>query len=541
MEQMRFIISSGYFHIGSCTSMSAGLAASVSRGALLDPPCLAVFQHSIGSRDMAHSTAEETALLTEYLEDSAQTVWTIKQSALGGRGLFASQPIKNGTLIFKNNPLVTAARADRAGDTYCCVCYKNRDTCYNCDKCFLAICSEECKLSSEHEAECTFIINNWKPKSGSGKHSEVLKIMQIYLRFLLLTDKQKKLLSVLQKSTSDTKIPELDTLCSRYEIPNDQISFIKFVHSVIKINSFRIASNPDKKKVPLRGLYPLSAFLNHCCVPNTRNVFDNDYSMAVYATKDISVGEEIVTCYTGILWCTPARRCQLYKTKQFWCMCERCKDNTEMGTKLSALKCFNKECVGILLPMSPLDQRAEWSCDNCGTKVVPEEINAIQSILGSLVGSLDLDDQFRLEPAILARLANFIPYTNHIFIDLRLRLVLKIGFTQGLKLNELSESRLALKESLCRGTLRTVAALGVGDAHLRGLLLYHLHAALAERARRLPDLYEELKSEIESTIEQAYYILQGDISAPPDLELRRRYLGPGCDKPQEERFFILDA
>lgn len=108
-------------------------------------------------------------------------------------------------------------------------------------------------------------------------------------------------------------------------------------------------------------------------------------------------------------------------------------------------------------------------------------------------------------------------------------------------LYHLSECRLALKESLCRGTLRTLAALGVGDAHLRGLLLYHLHAALAERARRYPDLYEELKSEIERTIDQAYQILNGDISAPPDLELRRRYLGPGCDKPQDEKFFILDS
>lgn len=415
--------------------MSAGLAASVSRGALLDPPCIAVFQHSFGSRDMAHSTAEETALLTEYLEESGEPTWVIKQSALGGRGLFATQTIKNGTCIFRNKPLITAARADRAGGTYCAVCFKISDTCYNCKKCLLVICSEECKSSSEHNTECSFIINNWKPKSGCDKHSDVLKIMQIYLRFLLLPDKQKKLLYILQKSAKDSKIEELEILCSRYEIPDDQMSFIRLIHSIIKINSFRIAHNPDDGKVPLRGLYPLSAFLNHCCVPNTRNVFDNDYTMAVYATKDIGIGEEIVTCYTGILWCTPARRCQLYKTKQFWCMCDRCKDTTEMGTKLSALKCFNKECVGILLPMSPLDPRVEWSCDNCGAKVLPEEINAIQSILGSLVGSLDLDDQFRLEPAILARLANFIPYTNHIFIDLRLRLVLKIGFTQGLKLN----------------------------------------------------------------------------------------------------------
>ncbi|GBP31167.1 hypothetical protein EVAR_21605_1 [Eumeta japonica] len=105
---------------------------------------------------------------------------------------------------------------------------------------------------------------------------------------------------------------------------------------------------------------------------------------------------------------------------------------------------------------------------------------------------------------------------------------------------ELSEARLALKEKLCRGVLRTAAALCAGESHLRGLLLYHLHAALAERARRHPETYEELKSEIESTIEQAYNILEGDMSAPPDLGLRLQYLGPGCDKPPIERFFILD-
>ncbi|CAB3250325.1 unnamed protein product [Arctia plantaginis] len=315
----------------------------------------------------------------------------------------------------------------------------------------------------------------------------------------------------------------------------------------MKLNSFRIANSSQNKKVSLRGLYPLSPFLNHSCTPNTRNVFREDYSMSVYAAKDIEIGEEILTCYTGLLWCTPARRYQLFKTKEFWCKCARCEDRTELGTNLSALKCFNKDCVGILLPKSPLNLNIEWSCDNCSSIFPASKICTIQSVLGSIVGSLDLDGQFRLEPQLLARLANFVPYTNHIFIDIRLRLAQRLGFT-GLKLNggsvylcQLSESRLALKESLSRGTLRTLAALGVGDAHLRGLLLYHLHAALAERARRSPDLFEDLKAEIESTIEQAYSILQGDISAPPDLELRRRYLGPGCDKPQEERFFILDV
>nr|XP_021185922.2 SET domain-containing protein SmydA-8 isoform X2 [Helicoverpa armigera] len=494
---------------------------------------------------MAHTIAEKIhTQLMAYLEEVSQPLWSIKPSKLGGRGLFALQPIKKGTLIFKNKPLIVAPRADRAGDFYCTICNQVSKACRPCEQCSLAICSEECKTSKDHDTECNFITTNWKPKPDSDNdihHPEVLARMQIYLRFLLLKKDHKLLLTFLQNNNAEGKFLELEMLCRTHVVPDDQITFMKLVHSIININSFRIPNNPLDGKIPLRGLYPLSAFLNHNCVPNTRNVFYPDYTMAVYATKDIEVGEEILTCYTGLLLCTPARRCFLYKSKHFWCKCERCKDNTEMGTKLSALKCFNKECVGILLPTSPLNPEAEWCCDNCASKNTPDEVRTIQSILGSLVGSLDLDDQFRLEAAILARLANFIPYSNHIFIDLRLRLALKIGFTEGLKLNELSESRLALKENLCRGTLRTLAALGVGDAHLRGLLLYHLHAALAERARRSPDLYEEIKSEIESTIEQAYIILQGDISAPPDLELRRRYLGPGCDKPQEERFFILDA
>lgn len=54
-------------------------------------------------------------------------------------------------------------------------------------------------------------------------------------------------------------------------------------------------------------------------------------------------------------------------------------------------------------------------------------------------------------------------------------------------------------------------------------------------------LSQELKPEIENTIEQAYKILQDDISAPADLELRRQYLGPDSNKPPEERFFFFNC
>ncbi|XP_050361712.1 SET domain-containing protein SmydA-8-like isoform X2 [Nymphalis io] len=468
----------------------------------------------------------------------------IGKSPLGGRGLFTGERIKKGSLIFVNEPIVYGPRANCEVEKFCSNCFHISDSCYPCGKCYAFVCSDICNSSSVHIKLCAFICDNWRLNNNSNKiekKSLILARMLIYIQFLFLSKKQKDLLGLFQRGQIKDTFEDLNNLQSIYCIPDQHIKFLNFVQSIIKINSFRISHSLNCNKIELRGLYPLSAFMNHSCIPNTRNVFTSNYFMAIYATRDIEKGDEITSCYTGLLWCTPARRYQLYKSKNFWCFCARCNDKTEMGTILSALKCFNKPCIGNLLPINPVDSQTKWFCDNCRIFVPYTKINMIQSVLGSLVGALRLDDEIRLENYILQRLTIFIPYSNHVFVDIHLRLAIKLGFSDDIKIMELSESRLDLKENLCRGTLRTVAALGAGDAHLRGLLLYHLHAALAERARRSPDLYEELKSEIEITIEQAYNILQGDISAPPDLELRRQYLGPGCDKSQEERFFILDS
>ncbi|XP_052758517.1 SET domain-containing protein SmydA-8-like [Galleria mellonella] len=378
------------------------------------------------------STLNNLKKEAEYI---TQRSWVIKKSNLGGRGLFASKFIKKGSLIFTNKPLVIGPRADCAAKTYCSICYVISEFCYPCDKCSLFICSKECGISQEHAKECAFILDYWKPKTPCDKKSKVLNQMLIYLRFFLLNEEQKQLVSFLQKSNNYSDFEELKALCSQYEIPKYQVQFIRTINAMIKLNSFRISESSCKKTIPLRGIFHLSSFLNHSCVPNTRNVFKNDYTMCVFASKDIEIGEEILTCYTGILWCTPVRRCHLKKTKNFWCKCRRCADPTEMNTKLSALKCFNKECVGFLIPLVPLNPETEWRCDNCKTIATPHHVSTVHSVLGSLVGILDLDDKFRLETVILEKISNFIPYSNHIFTDLRLRLALKIGFTEGLKLN----------------------------------------------------------------------------------------------------------
>lgn len=376
----------------------------------------------------------------EFLENLLDTnqikerIWTIKRSDLGGRGLFATKPITKGTLIFKNKPLVIGPRADHGSTPYCVVCYKISDASHKCDKCSMVLCFKECEASLDHTKLCDFVTKHWIPKPSSEQYSEALGGVLIYLHCMLLED--QNLLSVMLRSkiNPQSHIEEINALSSKYNIPKEQTNFMSTINSILKINSFRIANSPQEKKIPLRGLYPLSSFLNHSCVPNTRSIFNNNYTMSVFATKDIENGEEILTCYTGLLWSTPARRCQLFKTKGFWCKCRRCEDRTEMGTKLSALKCLDKDCIGVLLPTLPTDPGTDWSCDNCETKVPANRICVVQSALGSLVRTLDLDDQFRLEALVLERLAKFIPYSSHIFVDLRLRLAIRVG-SEGIKLN----------------------------------------------------------------------------------------------------------
>lgn len=490
-----------------------------------------------GIRAMERPVLQETNLLNNF-DTSSGSNWFISQSNLGGRGLFASKAIKQGSLIYKNKPLAVGPRPDSAGHRFCAVCYKVSDTCISCDTCSLFLCNDKCKQTQQHNTICEFISKNWAQRPDSENNSRALSKILIYLKLILLKTEVNSFLHVFQTSPIE-KHSEFEEISSRFIISQEHLKFMDQVRYILKLNSFRISHMFEGNKIPLRGFYPISAFLNHSCVPNTRSIFKSDHTMEVYASKDIDIGEEILTCYTGLLWSTPARRCHLYKTKKFWCKCKRCQDKTEMGTNLSALKCLNKDCLGVLQPATATNPRTCWYCDNCGLKVPAQQISTIHSVLGSLVGTLNLDNELRLETKILERLANFVPFSNHIFVDLRLRLVLKLGFSDGLKFNELTESRLSLKLVLCRDILATLAALGLEDSHLCGLLFYHLHATLAERARRHPDLYDGLKSEIESTIERAYRILRGDISAPVDLELRYRYLGPDCEKPQQERFSIL--
>ncbi|XP_062524313.1 SET domain-containing protein SmydA-8 isoform X3 [Bombyx mori] len=399
--------------------------------------------------------------------------WTVRESTVGGRGIIATEDIPCGEVLFVDRPLIFGPRCGNV-IRGCTVCSKFEDDgFFKCSLCALLLCSTECQ--DFHTDDCN-IIAGWKKKVDIEEIDEIVMSHALAaIRALSLNQEQKQFMSALAAHTLPQHGGEIIKLKQYFEIPEEIEKDMIFACQALDTNAFQIATPYGKKEMSLRGLYPVAGLMNHSCLPNATYSYNDERQMIVKTSRFIAAGTEIFTCYSGILWGTTTRRSYLFKTKHFWCKCERCADPTENGTMLAALCCLANECTtGYLLPIEPLKSSSSWQCTACGLRVP-----------------------------------------------------------------KLTESRLSLKLVLCRDILATLAALGLEDSHLCGLLFYHLHATLAERARRHPDLYDGLKSEIESTIERAYRILRGDISAPVDLELRYRYLGPDCEKPQQERFSIL--
>lgn len=113
------------------------------------------------------------------------------------------------------------------------------------------------------------------------------------------------------------------------KLSETELDWLRHCCGVLDGTAFEIEL--DTTANSLKGLYPLSAMMNHNCVPNTRLSYTDEssgYRMLVIASTFIPQGSEILTSYCPLLWGTNLRRTFLLYTKHFRCECERCQDPT---------------------------------------------------------------------------------------------------------------------------------------------------------------------------------------------------------------------
>ncbi|KAG6457560.1 hypothetical protein O3G_MSEX010367 [Manduca sexta] len=388
----------------------------------------------LSAEQLSLMVKEHLGLYSYYDDVQHSCKWIVGESSVGGRGLIATENIAAGEVLFVDHPLIYGPRAGTILQQGCTVCCKlDSDEFFKCSKCALLLCSGQCQDSGVHSDDCA-IISRWGTKVPiEDVDDKLLSRALTAIRVLLLSENQKQFMASLQAHTSPQHGTEIKDLKQFFDIPEDEEQLMTLACCVLDTNAFQIASLYGKKEMSLRGLYPVSGLLNHNCISNTRYSYNNEYQMTVKAVKPIPKGAEIFTCYSGVLWGTPARRTHLYKTKHFWCKCERCADPTERGTLLAALKCFSSECSGCLLPIEPLKPSTPWRCLECSLRIPSNNICAIQGALGSLMGTLNFENVEELENFLLYRVTKYIPKTNQIVIDLQCRLIWEFGDAEGFR------------------------------------------------------------------------------------------------------------
>lgn len=357
----------------------------------------AMVAHMAPSRD---TTPDQLARLIDvHLGDLREELpnWTLAPSPVAGRGVFATRDIAAGELIFRERALVVGPTARKGSQLNTCVCCHRqlppkRFLCPH--HCTLPVC-RECADSEAHRNECEHF-QRWMPKdlrseseqhaqsNGSRKQDRKEKeqeqqekeqqkeqqqeeeqeqpekqpeeqleppgdvVNPLSLRILTavrvfyLSKEQRALVDAMQANAERGYRQEIikAAQCFR-KFPTTDKPFMDQLFRVVGVlntNAFEAPCRVDRHETLLRGLFPLTAIMNHECTPNASHYFENGRLAVVRAARDIPKGAEITTTYTKILWSNLTRGIFLKMTKYFVCNCDRCNDNTVSTRRVWGLR-----------------------------------------------------------------------------------------------------------------------------------------------------------------------------------------------------------
>ncbi|RZF49064.1 hypothetical protein LSTR_LSTR008350 [Laodelphax striatellus] len=468
----------------------------------------------------------------------------VKSNEEVGRYLVASRDLNGGEKILVENPVAFGPK--HVDPTPVCLgCYKPPHSVARCLKCFWPVCDPKCPGLTDpnhHGAECLVLsLNRCLALQPSGFRYEIITP----LRCLLLQKRNKKkwqqiinmeahtnkrgVSTDVYKFFEERVVSHLtDQYLSKLEegaLPHCSKDVIHRICGILDVNGVEIMAGGD---IELIALYPTMYLMEHNCVPNTAYYFDPDFRVVVKPSIKISKGEHLSTTYTHVLWGTDNRREHLKENKYFSCKCTRCKDRTELGTYISALKCHglpgqSEFCGGWQLPEDPLHEKSNWTCDKCSATLSYDEAKNLVNMLAMEVEKI-VQDRPSVEKIIefLNKLEQLLhPHHFHCY-EVKHLLIQLYGHQDGFSHNDLTMEQINQKIDICRDLLSINKILDPGYSRLSlytAVLMYELHLALTElqsRGKQSDNLTDEAKQLVEETIK----ILEHEPANSPGSELR---------------------
>lgn len=97
---------------------------------------------------------------------------------------------------------------------------------------------------------------------------------------------------------------------------------------------------------------------------------------------------------------------------------------------MSALKCRDKACHGVLVSVSPLNFRADWRCTTCGLTLSAEKVAVIQKVIAQELSNLDLEQPDSIMKYI-EKTIRLVADSNHTILQFKYVLVRLLGYADG--------------------------------------------------------------------------------------------------------------
>lgn len=356
---------------------------------------------------------------------SKENPWKLDNIINIGRGLIATRDIDVNELILCEPALIIGPVGSEKDDIICVICFKLISKIDVCLSCWFPMCSNCLKVDKHFIKECSFL----KTLNFNGRNERPQQVIKFLtsIRGLFLNDNNKNVLNLLQcNRTSDTE-KQIDDLLMSHENDNNHSlrDELVLIASVLNTNAFQVVANlSNNHSVNLKGLYPVMSLINHSCTANARYYTDSNYVTNLFARKKIKLGEEISISYSKILWSTPSRQSYLKITKQFTCKCVRCMDPTEASTFLSALKCFDRTCSGLVLPVDPIDFVSSWKCLSCLRLSEYKSILRFQEVVSCMINGIsDATSIKETDEAINNRLVKVLPTSNQYIVEMKIKVI----------------------------------------------------------------------------------------------------------------------
>ncbi len=357
-------------------------------------------------------------------------------------------------------------------------------TAHPCSGCGFPVCDEKCEKGPLHRPECEFFRKR-QEKVNIAASIETGHVAIAPLRMLLKKTSEPKtfaridmLMDHLDKRSSNVPslngsnncVPNLQLvkaivtireLAFMDEFRNDEI---ERMIGILKTNGMKL-ENVDG--APGVALYPIYCLINHACFNNTNYVKFPDLHLELRSQLPIVKGEEIFTRYISSTIGNSRRREDIQKYWFFDCECTRCRDTTEMGSYMSAVRCL--DCAtGFLLPVTWDSYEPDWACDACDAVLPHAVVDDVLTTIEKQVGENAGDKLSELEE-MLFHYQKILHPNHYILIDLMHNLVHLYAAKDALSRPEKER-----KIQLCRIVLDTLGKVDPGFTKWRGTLLQEL-------------------------------------------------------------------